>query len=654
MKKVKCMFAITAFAATISMLSCSVTASENESQESPKSGTEGTETSDSDSIVESSDGSENSQNSASKDTGSTNGGNASSSQKENYVTDWTLLEYAGDGAGGGTYTNKYKFYEPTNTAKLVNLQKPGFAEEAGLYVTFPSAIQNCSLQGYAKEGAGIILYISNFTAGENKFTVTDATTTYTCYVFYDENGATKGSNGSGSSSSGSAGNSQDGASNNVDDGTYENGYGAGKVSEEKSSPAVSAISTATNDVSLIKNLNSWSKLIFQFANSTGDVWSDDEIYLYALCQVASTTPASANPDNVPVGGYCYITKDGKLHAIGTTSSSVWEIKFSEIKDSGIQMPYMQSGRIFYSYGQSLTMKGNGTNQGYASPSLANPGDPNYNKYYDWLEFSVATNGFWVNTTQVDQLGFPVLINVYGKTEGEGADTIQTTGLSKTRDSIWQSFKDYCPEEFDQLAGTYRIVAPGKKGFDDRTGDIYGNYFDDYVDYVWNYYKDHTGTVTHPKGVFTITGDGENLYFKCTQTKDDNQMGKVGNTYTIKGKPSTSMVLEGYGVLASPHADGLDGNTIGMELALEAWVCAAFNRGVAHLDPDTYWNNSAYYYRKDLYGSESWWACNWYAGFWHKVSESNGLAYGFCYDDVNDQSATTYVFNPENVVVKLGF
>lgn len=442
--------------------------------------------------------------------------------------------------------------------------------------------------------------------------------------------------------SGNSGNNNPG--NSGDDGTYENGHGAGAVSEVRPSPSISGITTSTNDVALRKNLNSWSSVVFQFTNSTGNVWSDDEIYLYALCQVAATTPSAANPDNVAVGGYCYVTPDGKLHAIGTTSSSKWEIKFSDIKESGIEMPLMQSGRIFYSYGQPLTMKGNGTMQGYASPSLANPSDPNYNKYYDWLEFSVATNGFWVNTTQVDQLGFPVLINVFGKTK-DTQDTVQTTGLSKTRAEIWDSFKNYCPDEFDTLAGTYRIVAPGKKGFDERTGDKYGNYFNDYVDYVWDYYKTHSGSVTHPKGVFTISGDGTNLYFECTESRDDNQMGKKGETYTVRGKPTTSMVLEGYEVLAS-------GNE--MELALEAWICAAFNRGVAHLPPDTYWNNPEFYYRGDLYSSNSWWRCNWYAGAWHEISESGGLAYGFCYDDVNDQSATTYVYTPENVVVKLGF
>jgi hypothetical protein len=84
----------------------------------------------------------------------------------------------------------------------------------------------------------------------------------------------------------------------------------------------------------------------------------------------------------------------------------------------------------------------------------------------------------------------------------------------------------------------------------------------------------------------------------------------------------------------------------MELALEAWICAALNRHVAHLEPDAYWNNASAYYNAG--------PCNYFSKFWHDHSERGGLAYGFCYDDVNDQSATTFTTNARGVVVRLGF
>lgn len=104
------------------------------------------------------------------------------------VKDWSSIDYAGDGAGGGAYTNKYKFYCENTEVKLVNIQNPDFSTAAGLYVTFPAGISSCSLGAgnYDIQGAGIVLHLSAFSAKETQFTVTDAMGTYTCYVYYED------------------------------------------------------------------------------------------------------------------------------------------------------------------------------------------------------------------------------------------------------------------------------------------------------------------------------------------------------------------------------------------------------------------------------------------------------------------------------------
>ena len=106
------------------------------------------------------------------------------------VTDWSVIEYAGDGAGGGTYANLYKFYCDNENVSLVNIQAPGFASEAGLYVTTPAGISDVSVSSDI-QGAGTILHLSAFTAKETLVTITDAMGTYTCYVYY-ENGVDGG------------------------------------------------------------------------------------------------------------------------------------------------------------------------------------------------------------------------------------------------------------------------------------------------------------------------------------------------------------------------------------------------------------------------------------------------------------------------------
>jgi hypothetical protein len=247
-----------------------------------------------------------------------------------------------------------------------------------------------------------------------------------------------------------------------------------------------------------------------------------------------------------------------------------------------------------------------------------------------LEFSVAGNGTWVNTTQVDQFGFPVLIHVYDK---DGS--LQTTGISKSRSEIFNSFIDEMPSEFDTLVNEYRILAPCQGAFDERTNGLYKDYYKDYVDEVWNHWKENTAIVEHPQGKFELSGDGENLYFKCIEVIQA-AMCELNKVYTIYGKPKNSERFEGAGNLDS-------GNP--MEKALEAWICAALNRHVAELDPSE-WNSASNYYQKA--------PMNYYSKFWHDHSENNGLAYGFCYDDVNDQSATTYSGNIRAVVIKLGF
>lgn len=106
------------------------------------------------------------------------------------VTDWSAIAYAGDGAGGGAYSNLYKFYCDNANVNLVNIQAPGFASEAGLYVTTPAGISQVSVDSDI-QGAGVILHLSAFTAKETMVTITDAQGTYTCYVYY-ENGVAGG------------------------------------------------------------------------------------------------------------------------------------------------------------------------------------------------------------------------------------------------------------------------------------------------------------------------------------------------------------------------------------------------------------------------------------------------------------------------------
>ena len=88
--------------------------------------------------------------------------------------DWENIEWLGDGSPEQTFGNQFKVCKDGAQPGVVNIQKPGWAAETGIYLTFPSAaFGEISLpeNKYAKEGAGIVFYLSAFTAKETEVSV---------------------------------------------------------------------------------------------------------------------------------------------------------------------------------------------------------------------------------------------------------------------------------------------------------------------------------------------------------------------------------------------------------------------------------------------------------------------------------------------------
>ncbi len=105
------------------------------------------------------------------------------------AVDWSQYQFLGDGAGGGKYSNKYKV-ETVDGLSVVNIQKPDFADEAGIYMTLPTGISECSVAS-AIQGAGIVVYLSAFTAQETEVTIKYAPANeVTFHVYYADGGST--------------------------------------------------------------------------------------------------------------------------------------------------------------------------------------------------------------------------------------------------------------------------------------------------------------------------------------------------------------------------------------------------------------------------------------------------------------------------------
>ncbi|MDY5122956.1 MAG: beta-1,3-glucanase family protein [Treponema sp.] len=383
---------------------------------------------------------------------------------------------------------------------------------------------------------------------------------------------------------------------------------------------------------------------FTFENVTNGKFKNNEIFIVVLYQRNDGIYYWGRPDGtfkaVGANEYCdnysYTIEDNN----GTNGRRVFNI------------PKNTNGaRIFYSYGSKMNIHGPENGVGVVFPSIANPGDPDYNKYYDWLEYTIRDDGVtWVNTTQVDQFGFPALITAYssnGSVRSNGDGLFTQTGVTASRDEVYTAYKQYMASkgvsaDFDCLAEQYRIVCPGKSSKFNK------HYLDSYINEIWNYWTTHSTEVKHAQGKFILSGDGQNLKFYCTESYNP-AMCRAGETYYVYGKPSTEHAFEGAGCLAT------DTKGNGMEPALQAWVCAAINRGVATRSDAPAWSYTSApaptNYKDSYYQGGK---CNYYSGFWHSISTNNGLAYGFCYDDVHEQSSTTVVIDCQKIWVRLGF
>ena len=107
--------------------------------------------------------------------------------------DWSTIEFLGDGAGGGAYTNKYKA-STADGLTVINIQKPDWAAEAGIYAHVPAGITDCSVAS-TLQGAGLIMHLSAFTAQETEVTINYAGGSCKFWVYYADGTTESGEGG---------------------------------------------------------------------------------------------------------------------------------------------------------------------------------------------------------------------------------------------------------------------------------------------------------------------------------------------------------------------------------------------------------------------------------------------------------------------------
>lgn len=350
------------------------------------------------------------------------------------------------------------------------------------------------------------------------------------------------------------------------------------------------------------------------------------------------------------GHYSYVQPDGtplpvtQQQPTGAAASGMSYKLGTGVPGGRFQLPsHLEGGRVFISdkpmQMAPATVGDQPSDTGVALPDLNNPQDPNRNTKYDFFEFTfnngkVAWGG---NTTQVD--GFSIPMTAELKQDSSGFDA--KVGIAdKTTQQVVDAYKKSVDGPFLQLvnaSGTHITAPRSAKEF--QPGQPGGDYFDSAVDSAWAKWAAPSGG-TSKQYPFRLQ-DGNVLYQGSTDpstgrlTFNKTQNGTVLANGTVD-KPSTADVAACAGNLAK----GSDADKF-----VEAHLCAAFNRGIATNDPST-WNDPSTYYKTGPF--------NEYAAFFHTIAlegttpdgKKYNPAYGFAYDDVNNQSSVMILPNKE--------
>lgn len=339
----------------------------------------------------------------------------------------------------------------------------------------------------------------------------------------------------------------------------------------------------------------------------------------------------------------------------------------------------------------------------SNPTLVNA---TTNPYYDFIEFTLdGNNTFYINTTQVDQFGFPITLSSNPQAPGSPAGV--TPGI--TREAIFQAFsaflnkstdpaaRDYLPLIQTASAGSpYRIIAPGQYlAMPGKGSDPLNHYFDTALK---NFYAappplkltalnpfsnsdPATYTFVGTAAVHNPVASGDLVNGAPDTNPNDNHnfavidfVGQAGSgsltgahfyIYSpinapswIGGSSAGEQVFANNGVFAD-NAPRFGNSLKSIVLGnLENQVVSALTRGVADITtPSTYANTTAFW-TDSTQAFPDGQKANLYAKFLHtgtiggKSIFIGGRVYAFPYSDQGNQAAFFAVHDPQSISITL--
>lgn len=301
----------------------------------------------------------------------------------------------------------------------------------------------------------------------------------------------------------------------------------------------------------------------------------------------------------------------------------------------VTIPRIAGGRIWFCLDGRLTFLVN-PGPAIVEPSVTNPSDPNYNLSWGFCEFTFNDYQLFVNISYVDFVSLPIALDLKNNSGAvQSVKGLTSGGLDAVCNKL-------IAQDNSDHAGWSKLVVKAQNGTNLRAlspnsgivmnNGLFNNYYQAYVNSVWQKYSSDTLTIN-------------------TQAEWGNVSGKV-----VGGK----LTFNGVGSFAQPSAGDIfscstgpfgnyQGNVTEMG-AIGARLAAAFNRSTLLINSRQPEGEQVSNYYKNV-------VTNHYSRICH---EANGdlRGYAFPYDDVGpssggDQSGSVFDGAPLLLTVTLG-
>jgi hypothetical protein len=317
------------------------------------------------------------------------------------------------------------------------------------------------------------------------------------------------------------------------------------------------------------------------------------------------------------GGWIFLAADGRsIHRPKPTGgglaplAAATGIKVGPGGSAAVTLPRMASGRVFVAAGSPLKffVAGDG---GIATPSVANPGDPNAAVDWGFCELTFDQNGIYANITMVDFVGLPVGLTLETATGRQVAGGHVPGGLAAIAAGLQaQSRRDgsgWADLVVRRNGTPVRVLSPNLLG----PNSSLARYLDPYIAQVWARYRRTDLVVDTQAGWGRLTG----------RVGSDGRLRFAGAGSFAR--PSSYAV---YNCSVAPFVstNDLRGN-------LSARLAAALNRSTLLANPSQPDATATGFYRASL--------TNHYARLVH-ASSAGGAGYAFPYDDVHADGYNT--------------